>query len=72
MIPLFRNFGGGGGFPGPFHRVHGGGAPFRAVYQGYSVVFLEERERASTENGGKILLPQAVLEQLVEHVKILL
>jgi len=42
---------------------------FYAVYQCYSAAFLNDRERAIIENGGKILLPQSALEQLVEQVE---
>ena len=62
-------------FFNPFRNLqpgHGYGAmapgPFRAVYQCYSAAFLTDRERHNVENGGKILLPQAALEQLVEQV----
>ncbi len=48
----------------------GAGAPFRASYTCYSAAFLQDRdrERLNVENGGKILLPQAVLEQLIDQV----
>jgi hypothetical protein len=63
--PFFqRNFPGGHDVAGG-----GGGGPFRAVYQCYSTTFLTDRERTNVENGGKILLPQAALEQLVEQVR---
>ena len=55
------------GFPGHLPRPHAGG-PFHATYQCLPVAFLEERERVSAEYGGKILLPQAALEQLAEQV----
>ena len=44
--------------------------PFQAVYQCYSTIFLSDRDRARTdiENGGKILLPESALEQLVHQV----
>jgi hypothetical protein len=42
---------------------------FYAVYQCYSAAFLNDRERTNIENGGKILLPQSALEQLVEQVE---
>jgi len=45
------------------------GNEFYAVYQCYSAAFLNDRERAIIENGGKILLPQSALEQLVEQVE---
>jgi len=45
------------------------GGQFHAVYQCYSAAFLSDRERMNVENGGKILLPQAVLEQLIDQVK---
>lgn len=41
---------------------------FQAVYQCYSAAFLNDRERNSIENGGKILLPQKALEQLINQV----
>jgi hypothetical protein len=41
---------------------------FHAVYQCYPAVFLNDRERDRIENGGKILLPQAALEQLIDQV----
>ena len=41
---------------------------FHAVYQCYSAVFLNDRERTNIENGGKILLPEAALEQLIHQV----
>ncbi len=44
------------------------GDRFHAVYQCYSAAFLTDRERTNVENGGKILLPQAALEQLIEQV----
>ncbi len=68
-------------FNHPFFRQHfpgahdmggaGGGGPFRAVYTCYSAAFLpdHDRERLNVENGGKILLPQAALEQLIDQVK---
>ncbi|CAF1001965.1 unnamed protein product [Adineta steineri] len=45
------------------------GGPFRATYRGYSAAFLpdHDRERLNLNNGGKILLPQAALEQLTEQ-----
>jgi hypothetical protein len=48
----------------------GAGGPFRAVYTCYSVAFLpdQDRDRTNVENGGKILLPQAALEQLIDQV----
>lgn len=71
MIPLFRNY--GGGFPGHHHRVNIGGGPFRAVYRCYSAACApDERVSANTEYGGKILLPQAALEQLIEQDGIML
>ena len=63
--PFFRqNFGGGG------HDMGMNVGPFRADYVCYSAAFLpdRDRERLNVENGGKILLPQAALEQLVEQV----
>lgn len=42
---------------------------FHAVYQCYSAAFLNDRERTNIENGGKILLPQSVLEQLIDEVE---
>lgn len=63
--PFFRqNFGGA-------HDIGAGAGPFRADYQCYSVAFLpdHDRGRLNVENGGKILLPQAALEQLVEQVR---
>jgi len=57
-----------------FPRGHdfGGGpvGPFRATYTCYSAAFLHDsdRGRLNVENGGKILLPQAALEQLVDQV----
>ena len=65
---LRQNFPVGGG-----HDIGaGGGGPFRAVYQCYSAAFLpdHDRERLNVENGGKILLPQAALEHLIEQVNI--
>ncbi|CAF1620678.1 unnamed protein product [Rotaria magnacalcarata] len=68
LNPFFRqNFGGpqmGGGV----------GGPFRAVYQCYSAAFLpdRDRERLNVENGGKILLPQAALEHLIEQTGVML
>lgn len=51
----------------------GGGAvrPFRATYTCFSAAFLPDfdRDRLNVENGGKILLPQAALEQLIDQVK---
>jgi hypothetical protein len=41
---------------------------FHAVYRCYSVAFLSDRERNNVENGGKILLPQSALEQLINQV----
>ena len=41
---------------------------FQAVYQCCSAAFLTDRERDNVENGGKILLPQTALEQLIEEV----
>lgn len=41
---------------------------FYAVYQCYSTAFLSDRERHDVENGGKILLPQDALEELIEQV----
>jgi hypothetical protein len=41
---------------------------FHAVYQCYSVAFLADRDRNNVENGGKILLPQSALEQLIDQV----
>lgn len=41
---------------------------FHSVYQCYSTAFLPDGERSEVENGGKILLPEAVLEQLIEQV----
>jgi hypothetical protein len=45
---------------------------FRAVYKCYSAAFLNDRERLNIENGGKILLPQTALEELIEQVTNLL
>jgi ubiquitin fusion degradation protein 1 len=62
--PFFRQ-----NFPG-VHGVGGAAAgPFRADYQCYSAAFLPERDRdrLNVENGGKILLPQAALEQLIDQ-----
>jgi len=59
-------------FPGGHDVGAGIGAgPFRAVYQCYSAAFLSDhdRDRLNVENGGKILLPQAALEHLIEQVK---
>ncbi|CAF2712225.1 unnamed protein product [Rotaria sp. Silwood2] len=66
--PFFRQ-----GFPGG-QGMGGGGGPFRAVYQCYSAAFLpdHDRGRLNVENGGKILLPQAVLEHLIEQSNIML
>ena len=63
---LRRNFPGGGQDMG----AAGGGGPFRAVYTCYSAAFLQDRDRdrLNVENGGKILLPQAVLEHLIDQV----
>lgn len=44
------------------------GERFQAVYRCYSAVFLNDRERTSIENGGKILLPESALEQLIHQV----
>lgn len=59
-----------------FQRLQGAhdaavGGPFRAVYTCYSAAFLpdRDRQRLNVENGGKILLPQAALERLVDQVK---
>ena len=55
-----------------FPRVNNiANGPFRATYHCYSVAFLPEdtRSRLNVDNGGKILLPQAALEQLVEQVR---
>jgi hypothetical protein len=41
---------------------------FYAVYRCYSTAFLADRERTNVENGGKILLPQSALEQLIDQV----
>jgi ubiquitin fusion degradation protein 1 len=41
---------------------------FHAVYKCYSAAFLNDRERSCIENGGKILLPQSALEQLIDQV----
>lgn len=63
--PFFRQFPEG-------HDMGGGRAgPFRATYICYSAAFLpdRDRERLNLENGGKILLPQAALEQLIDQVK---
>jgi IS4 transposase len=62
--PFFRQ-----NFPGG-HEI-GAGGPFRAVYTCYSAAFLpdHDRTRLNVENGGKILLPQAALEQLIDQVK---
>ena len=51
----------------------GGGGPFRAVYTCYSAAFLpdRDRQRLNVEDGGKILLPQAALERLIDQVKIM-
>lgn len=56
-------------FPGVRHMA-GAGEPFRAVYKCYSAAFLpdRDRERLNVENGGKILLPEAALEHLIEQV----
>jgi hypothetical protein len=64
--PFFRQ-----NFPGAHDMVGAGGGPFRAVYTCYSAAFLpdRDRERLNVENGGKILLPQAALEQLIDQVK---
>lgn len=61
-----RNFHGG-------HDMGLGGGPFRAVYTAYSAAFLpdHDRQRLNVENGGKILLPQAALERLIDQVKTL-
>ncbi|CAF1277273.1 unnamed protein product [Adineta ricciae] len=67
--PFFRqNFGGGG------HDMGMNVGPFRADYVCYSAAFLpdRDRERLNVENGGKILLPQAALEQLVEQSGVML
>ncbi|UJR31207.1 hypothetical protein I4U23_018711 [Adineta vaga] len=60
-------------FPGG-HDMGANAGPFRADYQCYSVAFLpdHDRGRLNVENGGKILLPQAALEQLVEQGGIML
>jgi hypothetical protein len=44
------------------------GDQFHAIYRCYSAAFLTDRERTNVENGGKILLPQSALEQLIEQV----
>lgn len=56
-------------FPGA-HDI-GAGGPFRATYTCYSAAFIPDpdRERLNVENGGKILLPQAALERLIDQVK---
>ncbi|CAF1188321.1 unnamed protein product [Adineta steineri] len=55
-------------FPGANAR------PFRATYRCYFAEFLPDpdRERLNLGNGGKILLPQAALEQLTEQNGIML
>lgn len=45
-----------------------GGGPFNITLQAYSTVFLSDRARPNAESGGKILLPESVLEHLVEQV----
>lgn len=42
---------------------------FHAVYHCYSPAFLTDREQTIIEHGGKILLPQTALEQLIDQVK---
>ncbi|CAF3567955.1 unnamed protein product [Rotaria sp. Silwood1] len=41
---------------------------FQTVYQSYSSAFLIERNQKNVENGGKIILPEAALAQLVEQI----
>ena len=43
---------------------------FHAVYHCYSPAFLTDREQTIIEHGGKILLPQTALEQLIDQVKL--
>jgi hypothetical protein len=64
--PFFRQ-----NFPGAHDMGGAPGGPFRAVYTCYSAAFLpdHDRDRLNVENGGKILLPQAALEQLIDQVK---
>ncbi|CAF1491804.1 unnamed protein product [Adineta steineri] len=45
---------------------------FHAVYQCYSPAFVGDRDGINIENGGKILLPQAALEQLIDHTGVML
>ena len=60
--PIFRrNFPGGQDPTVP-------SSPFRAIYKCYSAAFLTDRDPRNIENGGKVLLPQAALEQLLEQV----
>ncbi|CAF0740127.1 unnamed protein product [Adineta steineri] len=60
-------------FPGA-HELGANVGPFRAIYKCYSAAFLpdHDRGRLNVENGGKILLPQAALEQLAEQNGIML
>lgn len=60
----------GRNFPGA-HELGVGGGPFRATYTCYSAAFLpdQDRDRLNVEHGGKILLPQAALERLIDQVK---
>ncbi|CAF1063616.1 unnamed protein product [Adineta steineri] len=60
-------------FPGA-HELGANVGPFRAIYKCYSAEFLphHDRERLNLNNGGKILLPQAALEQLTENNGIML
>ncbi|CAF1383839.1 unnamed protein product [Rotaria sp. Silwood1] len=45
---------------------------FQTVYQSYSSAFLIERNQKNVENGGKIILPEAALAQLVEQTNVML
>ncbi|UJR15309.1 hypothetical protein I4U23_002262 [Adineta vaga] len=45
---------------------------FHAIYQCYSPAFLSDRERTNIESGGKILLPEPALEQLINQTGIML
>ncbi|CAF0842722.1 unnamed protein product [Adineta ricciae] len=45
---------------------------FHAVYRCYSPAFLIDREQTTIEHGGKILLPQTALEQLIDQARIML
>lgn len=56
---------------GAGHHPNASG-PFREIYECYSTPFLTDRDRPNLDKGGKILLPESVLEHLAEQVCFLL